>query len=173
MKHKIALSGSYAGGNTEKLFKGLSQDEILQLSLVGREITLQVRSENLEEVRKALQKQGIDNLSIIEWTRMGITVGGSGTGNDIGEIINVSLIPSVLGEGLHPLAFLHEFSVKKAIIEKIEKRVEEVLRKAGMTDVIYIVQLKKKDRDEQYVKAAEAATLKALFEAGGVVTIEQ
>jgi len=35
------------------------------------------------------------------------------------------------------------------------------------------VQVKKKDRDEQYAKAAEAATLRALFEAGGIVTIEQ
>ncbi|MFH1125532.1 MAG: hypothetical protein V1703_00260 [Candidatus Altiarchaeota archaeon] len=173
MKHKIALSGSYAGGNTENLFRGLSQDEILQLSLVGREITLQVRSDNLDEVTKALQRHGIDNISIIEWKRSGITVGSSGTGSDMGDIVNISLIPSVLGEGLHPLAFLHEFSAKKTLIDKVEHKVEEILKKAGITDILYIVQLRKKDRDEQYLKAAEAATLKALFEAGGVMTIEQ
>jgi len=173
MKHKIALSGSYAGGSTEKLFRNLSQDEILQMSLVGRELTLQVRSENFEEVRKALQKHGIDNISIIEWKKEGITVGSSGTGSDMGDILNISVIPSVLGDGLHQLAFLHEFSMKKTVSEKIEQKVEELLKKAGITDVIYIVQVKKKDREEQYLKAAEAATLRALFEAGGVVTIEQ
>lgn len=173
MKHKIALSGSYAGGNTEKLFKGLSHDNILQLSLVGREITLQVRGENLDEVRKALQKHGIDNINIIEWKKSGITVGNSGTGEDIGDIVNISVIPSVLGEGLHPLAFLHQFSVKKSSVEKVKHKVEDILEKAGITDVIYIVQLRKKERDEQYLKAVEAATLRALFEAGGLVTIEQ
>jgi len=172
MKHKIALSGSYAGGSTEKLFEGLSRDDILQLSLVGREITLQVRSENLDEIRKALEKQGIGNISIIEWRKSGITVGNSGTGTDMGDIINVSLIPSVLGEGLHPLAFLHEFSVKKTLIEGIETQVEDVLNSAGITDVMYIVHLKKKDCEDRCLKAAQAATLKAIFEAGGVVTIE-
>lgn len=173
MKHKIALSGSYAGGSTERLFKELSQDEILQLSLVGREITLQVKSENLEQVRTALQKHGIDNINILEWKKLGITVGSSGTGGDMGEVISVSLIPSTLGDGLKQLAFLHEFSAKKSTTDKVRQKVEEVLKRAGITDVIYIVQLKKKERDEHYLKCAEAATLKALFEAGGVVTIEQ
>ena len=173
MKHLIALSGSYVGGNTEKLFKGLSQDEILQFSLVGREITLQVRGENLEQVRSALEKHGIDNISIIEWKKLGITVGSSGTGSDAGDIVNVSLVPSILGDGLHSLAFLHEFSMKQTMVEKIEHKVQDVLKNAGITDVMYIIRLKKKDREEQYLKAAEAATLKALFESGGVVTLEQ
>ena len=173
MKHKIALSGSYTGGNTEKLFENLSRDEILQLSLIGREITLRVRSDNLDEVRKALQSQGIGNISIIEWKKEGITVGNSGTGSDVGDIINISVIPSVLGEGLHQLAFMHESSMKNVVTKKIEEKVEGILAKAGITDVIYIVQVKRKEREEQYLKAAEDATLRALFEAGGIVTVEQ
>ncbi|MDD5111938.1 MAG: hypothetical protein PHG85_05290 [Candidatus Altiarchaeota archaeon] len=173
MKHKVALSGSYGGGSTEKLFKELSHDDIIQLSLVGREITLQVCSENLDEVRKALQKHGIDNLSIIEWKKAGITVVNSGTGGDAGEILNISLIPGVLGNGIHPLALLHEFSLKKTTEERVGHSVEGILKKAGITDVMYIVQLKKRESDEHYAKAAEAATLKALFDAGGVVSLEQ
>lgn len=173
MKHKIALSGSYAGGNTETLFKGLSHDDILQLSLVGREITLQVRSENLDEVTKTLQKHGIENISIIEWKKSGITVSNSGTGSDIKETLSISLIPSVLGEGLQNLAFLNQFPVKKTTAEKIERKVQEILRKAGITDIMYIVQLKKKEKEAGYLASAEAATLRALFEAGGVVSLEQ
>lgn len=173
MKHKVALSGSYAGGNNEKLFKGLPHDDILQLSLVGREITLQVRGENLDEVRKTLEKHGIDNISIIEWRKSGITVGNSGNGSDIKETLSISLIPSVLGEGLQMLAFLNQCPVRKNTAEKIERKVQEILKKAGITDVMYIVQLKKRENETNYLSSAEAATLRALFEAGGVVSLEQ
>jgi len=42
--HKIALGGSYTG-KTEKLFKSLAKHGVFQFSLVGREVTIQVKSE--------------------------------------------------------------------------------------------------------------------------------
>ena len=101
MKHKIALSGSFAGGNSEELLKSLAQNGTLQFSLVGREVTFQVKSENLEEVKKSLKKLGVNNINILEWRKAGITVAGSGRGTDDEEILAISLIPSTLEEGVH------------------------------------------------------------------------
>ena len=172
MKHKVALSGSYSGGNTEELFRELSRGGILQLSHIGREITLQVRSDSLDDVKKYLNRRGIENINIIEWKKCGITLSGSGAGTDPDEIVNVSIIPSTLGEGLRALAVLCEFDIEDMILDKIESKISEILAAAGVTDAIYTIQIKKQASEKEYMKSAEAATLNALFDSGGLVDIE-
>jgi len=172
MKHKVALSGSYSGGNTEKLLKELSRRGMLQLSLVGREITLQVRSDSLDDIKKSLNKLGIDNINILEWKKCGITLSGSGSGTDSDEIVNVSLIPSTLDEGLRTLAVLCEFNIDDNILNKIESRINEILTAAGVTDAIYTIQIKKQTSEREYLRSVEVATLNALFDSGGLVDIE-
>lgn len=171
MKHTVALSGSY-DGNTDKLFRSIPQDGVLQMSLVGREITLHVRSESLEMVKDFLSKAGVSNLSIVEWKKAGVTLSNPGKGIDSNEIIQISLIPTALDEGIRPLALLSEFELNQKILEKIRSRIEETLEDAGITDAIYTIHMRKKVSGEEYVNAAMIATLNAIFEAGGVVSIE-
>jgi len=172
MKHIVALSGSY-NGNPEMLFRSLPRDGILQMALIGREVTLQLRSENLDDVKDLLKKLGVSNLNILEWKKAGVTLSNPGNGIDNNEIIKVSLIPSALDEGLRPLAFLCEFEVKEKILEKIRARVEEILEDAGLTDAIYTIHISKEADEEEYINSTMVATLNALFEAGGVVSIDQ
>lgn len=173
MKHTVALCGSYSGGNTEKLFKSLSRNGILQMSLVGREITLQVRSENLEEIKNSLRKLGVSNLSILEWKKAGVTLSNSGKGTDNDRILNISLIPSALDEGLRPLAFLCEFEINEKILEKIGSKIEDILTDAGITDAIYTVHIRERVEEKGLMDAVTVATLNAIFDAGGVVSIDQ
>jgi hypothetical protein len=62
MKHSIALSGSYSGGDIEKILKCLPKTGVMQMSLVGREITLQVRSGRLDEVKDSLKCSGMEEI---------------------------------------------------------------------------------------------------------------
>ncbi len=175
MKHTVALCGSYNGGDIEKLFTSLSSKGITQMSLIGREITLQVCSENLSEIKNSLRSLGVGNLNILEWRRSGVTLSGSGKGVDGDRTVNVSLIPSNLDEGLKPLAFLCETEIEEKILESLGAKVEEILKDAGVTDALYTVHIKelKKDKDcKSLPQAVISATLNALFDAGGVVNIE-
>ncbi len=172
MKHIVAMSGSY-NGNPDALFKSLPDSGILQMSLIGREVTLHLRSENLDEVKNSLKKIGVNNLNILEWKKAGVTLSNPGKGVDSKEIITVSLIPSAMDEGLRPLAFLCEFELKEEILMKVRARIEEILDDAGLTDAIYTIHIKKKATLEDYLNSTMIATLNALFEAGGVVSIEQ
>jgi len=115
MKHKVALCGSYSKGNAEKLFKDLPHKGILQLSLVGREITLQVMSEDLDNIKKSLEKLGVENIDILQWSKTGVTLSSSGRGKDNENVITVSLIPSELDDGVRALAFICESKLDKKI----------------------------------------------------------
>ncbi|MCX6695590.1 MAG: hypothetical protein NTU61_04780 [Candidatus Altiarchaeota archaeon] len=168
--HKIALGGSYSG-DADKLFKALTGHGILQFSLIGREITLQIKSETLDEVVKSLEKHGVENVCILEWSKYGTTVAGSGASTDKNEVLNVSLIPSALGEGLKSISVLKK-SEAQAVYDKLKKEVEEVLAEAGVTDILYVVQIEKQATHDEYLKAVRDATLNALFAAGGIVGIE-
>jgi hypothetical protein len=173
LKHIIALSGSYHG-DLEKLFRSLPESKILQLSLIGREVTLRVLSDDLDEVKKSLKKLGVSNLNILEWKKVGTTLDNSGKGCDTKKIIQISIIPSELGEGIKPLAFLSEFSLDKKITGKIKKKIREMLLDAGVTDAFYTVNLMRKASSEnEYINAAKTATLQAIFDAGGIVKIEE
>jgi len=168
----VAMSGSY-NGNPETLFKFLPSNGIIQMSLIGREVTLQLRSENLDEVKDSLKKLGVDNLNILEWKKVGVTLSNPGKGVDSKETIMVSLIPSALDEGLRPLAFLCEFELEEEILMKVRARIEEILDDAGLTDAIYTIHLRKEADLEEYLNSTMVATLNALFESGGVASIDQ
>ena len=172
MKHIVAMSGSY-NGNSDTLFTSLPRSGILQMSLIGREVTLHLRSENLDEVKNSLKKLGVDNLCMLEWKKSGVTLSNPGKGIDNKEMIMVSLIPSALDEGLRPLAFLCEFELDEEILMKVRARVEEILDDAGLTDAIYTIHIKKEADLEEYLNSTMVATLNALFEAGGVASIDQ
>lgn len=172
MGHTVALSGSYQG-NMEKLFKNLSDNRILQMSLIGREITLKIRSENLDEIKNSLHKLGVSNINILEWKKSGVTLSNPGNGVDNENNVLVSLIPSALDEGLRPLAFLSEFEIDEKTIEKMRLKIEEILTDAGITDAIYTLHIKKKENSiEEYLDSITIAVLNALFDAGGVASIE-
>ncbi|MFH0859579.1 MAG: hypothetical protein V1921_00090 [Candidatus Altiarchaeota archaeon] len=169
--HKVALSGSYSG-NIEKLFKSLGHEGVLQFSLIGRDITLQVKSEKLDDIKKSLSRLGVDNIGILEWKKYGMSLCNSGMGDDDETMIRVVLIPTALDEGIRCLAFLTPYSMSKEGEKKITARVEDILSKAGITDSLYTIQLKKESTVDKYLNAVETATLNALFESGGVVNIE-
>lgn len=169
--HKVALSGSYSG-NTEQLFNGLTHSDILQFSLVGREVTLQVKSENLDAVKKTLKRLGVDNIGILEWRKYGMSLANSGAGSDDKEVIMVSLIPTALGEGITALAALYALPLDDETIMLLQTRVEEILEDSGITDTLYTLQIKKDASKDSYVKAVEIATLNAIFDSGGIVSVE-
>jgi len=169
--HKVALSGSFAG-NTERLLKSLKDEGILQFSLVGREISVQVDGESLDAITKRLKKLGVDNINILEWKKTGITPAGSGAGADDDEAVKVSLIPSTIGSDIQSLAILCELDVDEKLIGELSERVEDVLSDAGITDALYTLHLKKGNSRKDFLQSAEIATLNALFEAGGVTNIE-
>ena len=52
MKYSVALSGSYHGKHVEDLFKDLPMEGILQMSLIGREITMHVRARTWRKSKK-------------------------------------------------------------------------------------------------------------------------
>lgn len=170
--HKVALTGSYGGGNVEKLFDNIPDKGILQLSLIGREITLQVKSENLDEVKKRLCKLGVGNISTLEWKKYGMTLSGSGSGSDEKELVKVSLIPAAIDEGLRLIATLNTCPVEDRLAEEMKKTVEDVLDSAGITDAIFTIQVNKKASPEKYIEAVKVACLNALFDSSGVVGIE-
>jgi len=168
--HKVALSGSYSG-NIQKLLNNLQSTGVLQFSSLGREITLQVKSENLEKAMEALRKQGVGNLSVLEWRKYGVTIAGSGAGTDDEELVKVSLIPANLDEGVKSLAAIADFDLSEEFIYEVDDRIKGILEDAGVTDTLYTVQFKKQEKGD-YLKASEVATLNALFEAGGLINIE-
>ncbi|MFH1722249.1 MAG: hypothetical protein ABH950_06575 [Candidatus Altiarchaeota archaeon] len=172
MKHRVALSGSYAGGNIEGLFKGLRGKGVLQFQLVGREVTLQVNEEKLEEVKKSLKKLGVDNVTLLEWRKLGLTLSGSGKGRDEEELVQISLIPTALGEGVRRLGTLSKGKIPLEAAKEVDKRVIKVLDEAGATDVLYIIQAQKKTSNIKFNEALESATLEALFDGGGLISIE-
>lgn len=170
--HTIALSGSYHG-DLEKLTQNLPQEKIIEMSQIGREFTLKLKSENFHEVKKALQKLGVVNINILEFRKIGATLDNSGKGTDIENILRVSLIPSELGDGIKPLAVISEVKIKSEIIEKIKNKIKEVLLESSVTDALFIVDILKKTTEEKYITAAITATLNAIFESNGVVLIEE
>lgn len=170
--HTIALSGSYHG-DLEKLTKNLPKSKILEMSLIGREFTLKLRSEDFDEVKKSLQKLGVVNINILEFKKIGATLDNSGKAVDNENILRVSLIPSELGDGIKSLAVISEVNLKNDLIEKIKEKVKEVLSESSVTDAIFIVDILKKTSEEKYITAAITATLNAIFEANGIVLIEE
>jgi hypothetical protein len=168
---KVALGGSYSG-DTGELFKSLTHDDILQFSLIGREVTLQVKSESLDEIIKTLGKLGVNNISILEWKKCGTTLAGSGCSADDAEILNVSLIPSALGQGLRPLSVTQKMPLERKVYVEMLVNLESVLVDAGVSDVLYAIQVEKEVSKKEYMDAVRDATLNALFNAGGVVGIE-
>ncbi|MBD3389273.1 MAG: hypothetical protein GF416_09270 [Candidatus Altiarchaeales archaeon] len=169
--HKVALGGSFSG-NTSDLFKNLPQDDILQFSLCGREVQLQVKSEKLDDVIKSLNKLGVSNLSILEWRKYGTTVAGSGSSIDEDGILNISLIPSALGDGLRPLSVTQRLPLDRKLYIEMLANLEAVLLDAGVSEVLYAVQIEKDVGREDYINAVRDAALNALFNSGGVVGIE-
>jgi hypothetical protein len=169
--HKVALGGSYSGDSRE-LFKNVVNDGILQFSLVGREVTMQVQSDDLEDIIKTLKQNGVSNLSILEWRKCGTTLAGSGCSADGESLLNVSLIPSTIGGGLRPLSVTHKSPMERNLYIELLANIEVVLIDAGVSDVLYALQIEKESDKEGYLEAVRDATLNALFNAGGVVGIE-
>jgi len=169
--HKVAIGGSYSG-DMEGLFKSLPHDGILQFSLVGREVTLQVHSENLESILKSLNNLGVNNLSILEWKKYGTTVAGSGSSPDEGTVLNVSLLPSSLGGGLRPLSVTHKVPVDRKLYIEMIANIEAFLADAGVTDALYALQIEKETSRQEYVDAVRSAVFNALFASGGIVALE-
>lgn len=172
MKHTVALCGSYGGGSIEKILQTFSSKGVTQASLVGREITLQIHSESLDDIKKSLSSMGVSNLNVLEWKKTGVTLSGSGKGMDSEKRVSVSLIPSTLDEGLKPLAFLCETEVEREYVEKLSEKIEAILKDAGVTDALYTVHIKGNFGLDFLVEAVTAATLNAIFDAGGLVSIE-
>ncbi len=172
MKYSVALSGSYNGRHIEDLFKDLPMEGILHMSLVGREITMQVKSEKLDAVKKRLSELGISNIAVMEWIKAGMTLSDPGLGFDKNKILKVSLIPTVKGEGIKQLAFISDFEIEKKIREDLSKQIDNILDNAGVTDVLYIVQILAKADSEEYTSSASIATLNALFDSGGIVDLD-
>ncbi|MFZ2455473.1 MAG: hypothetical protein WAX07_03250 [Candidatus Altiarchaeia archaeon] len=172
MKHSIALSGSYSGGDIEKILKCLPKTGVLQMSLVGREITLQVRSGRLDEVKDSLKTLGVNNINVLEWKKSGVTLSGSGRGESKDKSVVVSFIPSALDEGLKALAFMGAEGIDEKFAEKAGAKVEDILREAGVTDAMYTIQIKKKASEKRLLEDLTLASLDAIFEAGGVADIE-
>jgi hypothetical protein len=172
MKHTIALSGSYSGGDMEKILKCLPKTGVMQISLVGREITLQVRSGKLNEVKDSLKTLGVSNINVLEWKKSGMTLSGSGRGTSRDKAAIVSLIPSALDEGLKALAFMETGEIDEKLADKASAKVEETLQEAGVTDAMYTVQIKKRIPEKKLLEDITYASLDAIFDSGGVSDIE-
>jgi len=169
--HKLSLGGSYPG-NPSDMFRAIDHGGILQFVNVGREFTLQIKSEDFEEVAKSLKKLGVDNINILEWKKFGTTIASSGSSPDEEAMVNVSLIPSALGTGLKPMSVSHKVELDKKLYIKMLANIEAILSDAGVTDALYAMQVDKKSEKEEYLEAVRDATLNALFNSGGVVSIE-
>jgi len=169
--HKIALGGSFSGDTTE-LFRGIPHDDVLQFCLVGREVTLQIKSEKLDSVVDKLKHLGVNNLNILEWRKMGTTIAQSGQGQDEKNILNISLIPTTMGDGLRPLSVTQRFQMERKHYIELLAHLEVTLQDAGVSDVLYVMQVEKEVNRNQYLDAVKDATLNALFNAGGVIGIE-
>ena len=169
--HKISLGGSYTG-NLSDLFLNIAHEGILQFVNVGREFTLQVKSENFDEIVKSLEKQGVENVNILEWKKYGTTIASSGSSPDAGEILNVSLIPSALGSGLRPLSVNQKIEMDRKLYIEMLATIEAVLMDAGISDALYALQIDKEVSRSKYLEAIHESTLNALFNSGGVVGIE-
>jgi hypothetical protein len=169
--HKVAIGGSYAGDMGD-LFKSLPNEGIVQFSLIGREVTLQVHSENLDPVIKSLNKLGVNNLSILEWRKYCTTVAGSGSSPDEANILNVSLLPSALGGGMRPLSVTHKVAVERKVYIEMIANIEAFLIDAGVTDALYALQIEKEASKQEYVDAVRSAVFNALFASGGIVALE-
>ena len=169
--YRVTLSGSYSG-NTYDLFKGMRDDGVLQFSFVGREVTLQVRGDSLEDVTKSLAKAGVKNICILEWKRMGTTVSGSGSGGDDAGLLAVSITPTAVGEGLKLMSVIQKVKVERKLYVELLANLEVILGDAGVSDALYTMQVNKEAAKDQYIEAVKAATLNAVFNAGGVASVE-
>lgn len=169
--HKVFLGGSYSG-NTSDLLNGLVNDSILHFSNVGREFTVQVKSEDLETIIDSLKKLGVDNINILEWKKYGTTIANSGSSQDETQTLNVSLIPSALGSGLRPLSVTQKVELDRKVYIEMLANIEILLVDAGISDALYALQIDKAAEKDKYISAVREATLTALFNTGGVVGIE-
>ena len=169
--HKVSIGGSYSG-ETGELFKSLGHDGVLQFANIGREFTLQVKSEDLDDVIKSLNDLGVDNVNILEWRKFGTTISGSGTSADSADTVNVSLIPSALGSGLRPLSVSQKVEVDRKTYIEMLANIEVVLVDAGVSDALYALQIDKQATSPKYMAAVREASLNALFNSGGVVGVD-
>ena len=70
----------------------------------------------------------------------------------------------LIGEG-------DRFTKGQTILE-VDEKIRSILAEAGATDVLYIVQSHKETGGENLISAIESATLEALFDGGGLISIE-
>ncbi|OYT27464.1 MAG: hypothetical protein B6U97_01430 [Candidatus Altiarchaeales archaeon ex4484_96] len=139
---------------------------------MGREVIFRVRSDKLDEIKKHLASIGVENISILEWRESGMTLSGSGAGLDDSGTVEVSLIPTASGEGFRQLAVLSEYEFDDSFLLDVRLRVEMILEDAGLTDVLYTIRIKSDCSPDKILDAASVATLNAVFDASGVVSIE-
>ncbi len=154
------------------MFRNLPKEGVIHSSLIGREAVFRVRSDRLDEIKSHLSSIGVENISILEWRESGMTLSGSGLGSDDTGVVEVSLIPTASGEGFRQLAVLSEISFEKSVLMQVKSRVEDVLEDAGLTDVLYTVRIKNGSSSDEILDAASIATLNAVFDASGVISIE-
>lgn len=173
----VRLTGTiYDHVKSEDILKEMVEVGAFNAAVASRELVVEASIDKLEDVKDALKRLKVTDIRVRETRLVETTVTQSGTGKDPDDIVKVYLAPAARVVGQKILKVLIEGKARgpekeEELANIYGKFVRYVLQKAGVTDVVYSVEVLKKKSHEDMEKALELATINAIMAANGIIQI--
>ncbi|MCK5474793.1 MAG: hypothetical protein KAI53_05290 [Candidatus Aenigmarchaeota archaeon] len=160
---------------TEEILQRIIKAGASNAAVMSREIQVQCPAQKLQVVKAVLDELMISEVKVKESSIIETTVAQSGSASDPKKSLKVSLAPAsrmcgkkmlsvMLSEGY----FINDGEVSD-YVTRSKNVINQVLEKAGVTDCLISVELRKKT--ENIDRALELATVGALLETNGMMQI--
>lgn len=173
---KIAqLTGSiYDNAKTEETLRTLVEAGAFTATVASRELVVELPVEKLDEIKEVLKRLRVTDVRVRETRLVETTITQAATGKDAEEVVRVSLAPAARVAGYKLLDVYIDpkvGSISPELKNIYANFVKFILQKAGVTDVIYAIELLKKKPQETMEAALEDATINAIMAGNGIIQI--
>lgn len=171
----VRLTGTlYDHLKCEDILRKIIDSGAYTATIASREIVIEAPLERLDEIKDLLRKLRINDVRVREAHLIESTVTQSGVGKDADEVVRVNLAPASRVVGYRLLNIFIDPKIcgdKKAeeLSNIYNNFVKYILQKAGVTDVVYSIEVLKKRDDME--AALEEATINAIMAANGIIQI--
>lgn len=172
------LTGSiYDQIRSEDVLKKIVEAGACNAAVASREIVIEVPFDRLEEIKDMLRRFKVTDIKVRETKLVETTVTQAGIGKDPDDTVRVSLAPAarVVGQRLMKVTLDGRIKssgdTKEELAQIYSRFVRYVLQKAGVSDVIYSIEVLKKKSEEEMERALELATISAILNANGIIQI--
>jgi len=160
----------------EEILLHLLDNGAYNAAIMSREIVIEVARENLQPVKEALRAMHITDLRAREASIIESTVNHSSDGTDPSKCIKISMAPGTRLTGVKFLGMTFTKGFKETtftdtdiLISNSQKVIKNILKKAGVTDVLVSVEYKRISNDLDL--ALELATINTLVNTNGIMQL--